>query len=78
MDYIIKQPIEKNIPIETNIEKSALSWTLTFDEGMPVINKPDYTQKEEDKFNVFRWSGKQDNLQRKERYYMVKLWKKEI
>jgi hypothetical protein len=50
MDYITKQPTEKNIPIQSNIEKSALSWTLIFDEGMPVINKPDYTQKEEDTF----------------------------
>jgi hypothetical protein len=59
-DHTLKQNVkEKNeVKHEDNTNKSAVCWTLTFDEGIPVITKPDLTKKEEDKFKGNAYSLK--------------------
>jgi hypothetical protein len=64
MDHVLKPKItpilpEKVIPeIDCNGNQPALSWTLIFDEGMPVITNPDYTKKNENQFKGTGYSLK--------------------
>ena len=50
---------EKVAPkIDNNVNQPALSWTLIFDEGMPVMNEPDYIKKDDNKFKGSAYSLK--------------------